>query len=77
MLALLGFRRRADVSRTHIERSNPHAGWTEDRGLAIGSREFVLEVDAEALEKIRKVAHVKIPLIGESFTIACAEGEAP
>jgi hypothetical protein len=25
---------------------------------------------------MRKVAHVKIPLIGESFTIACDEGEA-
>jgi hypothetical protein len=42
----------------------------------MGSREFVLEVDAEALEKMRKVAQVKIPLIGESFTIACDEGEA-
>jgi hypothetical protein len=41
-----------------------------------GPREFVLEVDAEALEKMRKVAQVKIPLIGESFTIACDEGEA-
>ncbi len=42
----------------------------------MGAREFVLEVDAEALEKMRKVGHVKIPLISESFTIACDEGEA-
>jgi hypothetical protein len=42
----------------------------------MGAREFVLEVDAEALEKMRKVGHVKIPLLGESFTIACDEGDA-
>jgi hypothetical protein len=42
----------------------------------LGTREFVLEVDAEALEKMRKVARVQIPLIQESFTIHCDEGEA-
>src|SRR5260370_38887849 len=42
----------------------------------MGAREFVLEVDAEALEKMPREAHVKIPLIGESFAIACDEGEA-
>ncbi len=41
----------------------------------MGAREFVLEVDAEALEKMRKVGHVKIPLLGESFAIACDEGD--
>lgn len=42
----------------------------------LGAREFVFEVDAEALEKMRKVAHVQIPLLQESFTIPCDEGEA-
>jgi hypothetical protein len=42
----------------------------------MGTREFTFEVDAEALEKMRKVGHVQIPLLGESFTIYCDEGEA-
>jgi hypothetical protein len=42
----------------------------------MGAREFALEVDAEGLEKMRKVGHVRIPLINESFTIACDEGAA-
>ncbi len=40
------------------------------------SREFVIEVDATALEKMRKVGQVHIPVINETFTIACDEGEA-
>ncbi len=41
-----------------------------------GAREFTLEVDAEALEKMRKIALVRLPIINESFTIACDEGTA-
>jgi len=40
----------------------------------LGAREFVLEVDAEALEKMRKVAHVQIPLIQEIGRYLAASG---
>jgi hypothetical protein len=66
------------VSKDSVHRRNIMPETKPPMGLDpnMGAREFVLEVDAEALEKMRKVAHVKIPLIGEGFTIACDEGEA-